>query len=180
MLFLFNNIILGYIILLLIIVFLLWMYYIKNKIYPYYHAVQNSWYKFDTEIKSLLKIIMDLLELIESTIGIKHQIMVDIEKNVQNVLISASNSSKSMEIISLISKLNKLEDIFKNYPELERKTQINDLKNNLEKTKQNLICLGSDYNEFVNNYNNLILKFPYNIPASMLVFHTYPNIEIRK
>ena len=78
---------------------------------------------------------------------------------------------------ALNSALSRLMVIVENYPELKSDANFRQLSDELAGTENRISVARKDYNEAVQSYNNMVVRFPNNIWAGMFGFQKAEYFE---
>lgn len=160
----------GYIILAVVAVLVIFVIVTYNGLIKSKLKVDNSWGQIEVQLQRRFDLIPNLVETVKGYMTHENETLTKITE-----LRSAwSNSSTVKEKANLNNKLSgfvkSLIAVAENYPELKANEAFNNLQEELRTTENKISYSRQFYNDSVTIYNTKLELFPSNIIASMFGF----------
>ena len=160
----------GWIILGIVVILILFVVGVYNKLVSLRLRVKNAWAQIDTQLKRRFDLIPNLVETVKGYA--KH------EENTLQKVIEARNkyvTSNSINDTAVASNelSNCLKSIFalsESYPELKANENFNSLQVELTGTEDKIAYARQFYNDTVQKYNESLSVFPNNIVGNIFGF----------
>ena len=160
----------GYIILGIAILLVLYGISSYNGFVTFRNRVRNSWAQIDVQLKNRADLIPNLVETVKGYASHEKETFDQIVKARSGVL-NANTPEESMEANDMLTRaLNRLMVVVEAYPELKANTNFLSLQGDLKDVEEKIRYSRQFYNDTVLKYNNKIQTFPNNVIAGMFGF----------
>ena len=168
----------GWIILAIIVVLVLFIIGLYNNLVHLKMRVKNAWAQIDTQLKRRFDLIPNLVETVKGYMA--H------EKNTLTGVVEARNSfataqtveDKSQANNQLTTTLKSLFALSEAYPDLKANENFTALQEELTGTEDKIAYARQFYNDTVQMYNTALMSFPQNIFARLFGFKEESFFEI--
>lgn len=167
----------GWIILVIVVVIVLWIIATYNSLVQLRNSVKDQWSQIDVHLKRRADLIPNLVETVKGYA--KHEKdTLEAVINARNKAVSATNATEEMQANNeLTGALTKLFALAESYPELKANTNFMDLQANLKDTEDKISFARQFYNDTVLKYKNKLDVFPSNLVAGIFGFKPEPFFE---
>jgi LemA protein len=170
----------GWIILIVIILIVLWMISIYNKLVVLRNRVKDQWAQIDVQLKRRFDLIPNLVETVKGYTKHESETLENVIK-ARNTFLTANTPEKEMEANGeLTQAISKLFALTESYPDLKANTNFIDLQNQLKDIEDKIASARQFYNDTVLTYNNKIEVVPSNIVASLFKFQKSAFFEAKE
>jgi LemA protein len=170
----------GWIILIIIILIVLWMISIYNKLVVLRNRVKDQWAQIDVQLKRRFDLIPNLVETVKGYTKHESETLENVIK-ARNTFLTANTPEKEMEANGeLTQAISKLFALTESYPDLKANTNFIDLQNQLKEVEDKIASARQFYNDTVLTYNNKIEVVPSNIVASLFKFQKSAFFEAKE
>lgn len=160
----------GYIILAIIVVVVLYVISTYNVLVRLRNKVRNQWSQIDVVLKNRADLIPNLVETVKGYASHEKDTL-EAVISARNKYLTANTPEQAMEASGEITgALSKLFALSEAYPDLKANTNFMDLQNKLAESEDKIRYARQFYNDAVNKYNNKVEMFPSNIVASIFKF----------
>lgn len=160
----------GYIILGIIIVLVIYGISAYNGFITLRNRVGNSWSQIDVQLKNRADLVPNLVETVKGYASHEKETFDQIVKARSGVL-NANTPEESIEANDMLTgALNRLMVVVEAYPELKANANFLSLQGDLKDVEDKIRYSRQFYNDTVLKYNNKIQTFPNNVVANMFGF----------
>lgn len=158
------------IIVLLVIILLVWWFKTYNRLVEARNRTKNQWAQIDVQLKRRFDLIPNLVETIKGYSKHESEILTQFA-NARKMYAEASKNGSVAGMSEANSMLGKSLNMMVNavseqYPEIKADVNYNNFMTELRSTEDKIAHQRQFYNDTVNNYNNLVEKFPSSIVAN--------------
>jgi LemA protein len=160
----------GYILLGLVIILVLYGISAYNGFITFRNRVKNAWAQIDVQLKNRADLIPNLVETVKGYASHEKDTLEQIVKARSGVL-NANSPEESMEANDILSQaLNRLMVVVEAYPELKANSNFLSLQEDLRGVEEKIRYSRQFYNDTVLKFNTRIQTFPNNIVAGIFGF----------
>lgn len=167
----------GWIILGILIVIVLYVIVVYNSLVGTRNKVKNSWAQIDVQLKRRFDLIPNIVNTVKGYAAHEKDTL---ERVVQarNKFVSASTPEERIDANNQLTQtLNRLMVVVEQYPELKANKGFVELQQELSKTEDKIGFSRQFYNDMVMRYNTSIQRFPRNLVANMFNFREEPFFQ---
>ncbi len=160
----------GWIVLTVFILLVLWVIFIYNGLVTLRNQVQNAWRQIDVQLKRRHDLIPNLVNAVKGAMEFEKETL---EKVIQAraKAVSATTVAEKGEAENFLTQaLGRLFALVENYPILKSNQNILQLQEELVSTENRIGFARQFYNDLVAQFNIKQEVFPSNIIASIFVF----------
>lgn len=168
----------GYIILIIVILLVLYIIGIYNKLVSLKLRVENAWAQIDTQLKRRFDLIPNLVETVKGYA--KHE-----EETLEKVIAARNKITEGSSVNEVANASNEVSNCLKSifalaeaYPDLKANENFNSLQVELTGTEDKIAFARQFYNDTVQKYNEAIAVFPNSIIANMFKFNEKDFFEV--
>jgi len=168
----------GYIILGIIIILVLFFIFQYNSLVKLKNQAEEAWSSIDVQLKRRYDLIPNLVETVKGYAKHEKETLENVIK-ARNMAINAKNIDEKAEAENFLT--NTLKSIFalsENYPDLKANQNFLQLQNTLNEIEDNIQNARRYYNAVVRDLNTKIESFPSNIVANVFNFKKRDYFEI--
>lgn len=140
-------------------------------------AIDTALANIDTQLQRRADLIPNLVSTVKGYASHETEVITQITEAREKMVNASSTSDKMVANAELTTALNTLNVIVENYPDLKSSENYINLFDELAGTENRIAVARKDYNTAVQNYNNLIVKFPNNLLAEMFDFEKATYFE---
>lgn len=163
---------LGWILLALVGLILVWLVLIYNGLVSIRNDMQNAWKQIDVQLKRRHDLIPNLVQTIKGMMEFEQDTLEKVVTARTNAVAAATPSSKAAAENMLTQTIGKLFAVMENYPALKSNQNVIQLQEELTSTEDKLAFARQLYNDLVANYRTKIQIFPNNFVSSMFNFQS--------
>ncbi len=170
--------IVGWIILGLIVLTILWVIGTYNSLVALRNRVRNAWKQISVQLKRRHDLIPNLVETVKDYMEYEQETL---EKVIQarNAATTARSPKEQAEAEGAVTAaLRQLFAVVENYPQLKANENVQKLMEELTTTENKIAFARQLYNDLVMKYNTRIEQFPANIVAGWFSFKPFEFFEI--
>ena len=157
----------GWILLVLAVVIVLWVVAAYNSLIALKNQVVNAWKQIDVQLKRRHDLIPNLVNTVKGAM--------DFEKNTLEAVISARNRAVSATGVANTAKaegelsqaLGRLFALTESYPDLKATGNVAQLQEELTSTENKIGFARQLYNDVATQYNTRQMQFPANLVAGL-------------
>lgn len=140
-------------------------------------SVSSAFSQIDVQLQRRTDLIPNLVSTVKG-FAAQEQDVIDSVTTARAQLAGAQTVGEKAEADSVLnSALSRLMVIVENYPELKSDANFRQLSDELAGTENRISVARKDYNEAVQSYNNMVVRFPNNIWAGMFGFQKAEYFE---
>ena len=162
--------IVGYIIIAVLIILVIYFICFYNSLVKLNNNVKEAFSTMDVYLKKRWDLIPNLVETVKGYAKHEKSTFEDVVK-ARNAYASASSFEDEVKASGEVTKaLNKLFALAEAYPELKANENFLSLQNDLKDVEEKISVSRQFYNDTVLTYNNKVMMFPSNIVASLFKF----------
>ncbi len=173
--------IVGWIILGIIVVLIIWVIGIYNGLVGLRNQTKNAWAQIDVQLKRRHDLIPNLIETVRGYMEHERGTLEAVTQ-ARNLAQSADNANPAARAAAegqLSSALSRLLVVVENYPNLKANQNFLALQEELTGTENKISFSRQFYNDSVLRYNNQTQMFPSNIVAGMTGFSQSEFFEVK-
>ncbi|MBI4427419.1 MAG: LemA family protein [Candidatus Magasanikbacteria bacterium] len=172
---------LGYIILIVVAVLVIWVITLYNGLIRLRNRVKEAWSDIDVQLKRRHDLIPNLINSVKGYMQHERGLLEDITK-ARSQAMSAQTAGNTVELAKAESMLGgmlgKLQIAVEAYPDLKANQNVGQLMDELSDTENKIQAARRFYNGMVRDFNTKIEVFPNSFFANMLKFTKYEFFEI--
>lgn len=158
----------GWIVLGVVVLGLLWLVLTYNKLVSLRNEVQNAWKQIDVQLKRRHDLIPNLVSIVKGAMEFEQDTLEKVI-NARARAVSAVNPHKKAIAEDMLTQaLGRLFAVMENYPHLKTNENIMNLQEELTSTENRISFARQFYNDLVANYRTAQEIFPNNIIVSLL------------
>lgn len=162
----------GWIILSVVGVALLWIVLIYNGLISMRNDVQNAWKQIDVQLKRRHDLIPNLVAVVKGALEFEQDTLEKVISARAKAVSAATPASRAEAENMLTQTLGKLFAVMESYPALKSNQNIMQLQEELTSTENKISFARQLYNDLVANYRTKLQVFPNNVVSSMFNFQT--------
>ena len=175
----------GWIILIIVVLLVIWIIAIYNGLVAARQKVENAWSQIDVQLQRRFDLIPNFVETVKGYMTHESETFEKIAQLRTSWAHSSSVGEKAKLDGELSNALKTIMAVSENYPELKANTNFSDLSEELRNTENKISFSRQFYNDSVTMYNTKLELFPSNIIANMFNFKSkelfaVENDEARK
>ena len=160
----------GWIILIIVVLILVFLINIYNNLVSLRQKVKNAWSQIDVQLQRRFDLIPNFVETVKGYAKHEKSTLEDVVK-ARNTYLSASTPEDQLKADGqLTAAVNKLFALAESYPDLKANESFLSLQKELTTCEEKITYARQFYNDSVLSYNNKIELFPSSIIASMFHF----------
>lgn len=160
----------GWIILIVVILIIVWIISIYNGLISSRQKVDNAWSQIDVQLQRRFDLIPNFVETVKGYMTHESETFEKIARLRTSWANTSSVGEKAKLDGELSSTLKTIMAVSENYPELKANTNFADLSEELRNTENKISFSRQFYNDTVTMYNTKLEVFPSNIIAGMFHF----------
>jgi LemA protein len=168
---------LGWIILGIIVLILLFIWGLYNGVVRLNNEVKNSWAQIDVQLKRRFDLIPNLIETVKGYAKHEREVLENVTKARTQMMNATTVKEKASASNMLSGTLKSLFAVAENYPQLKANENFLQLQEELTGTENKISYARQHYNDIVMLFNNRIQTFPSNVFASMFGFKSKDSFE---
>jgi len=168
----------GWIILGVVVVLILFVVGVYNNLVSLKLRVENAWAQIDTQLKRRFDLIPNLVETVKGYA--KHE-----EETLEKVIAARNKLTAGGSVNEVANASNEVSNCLKSifalsesYPDLKANENFNSLQVELSGTEDKIAFARQFYNDTVQKYNESIAVFPNSIIANMFKFTAKDFFEV--
>jgi len=161
----------GYAILLLIIVIVVWAIALYNSLVRLKNEVDGSWRQIDVQLKRRHDLIPNLVEAVKGYMQYERDTLTQVVEARAKAVNATDQGTRIAAENQLTAGLGKLLAVMENYPQLKADQNVLRLQEELTTTENQIAFARQAYNDAVLSLNTRIETFPSNILAGNFGFH---------
>jgi LemA protein len=160
----------GWILLAVLGLVLVWLILIYNGLVSTRNDVQSSWNQIDVQLKRRHDLIPNLVQTVKAAMEFEQDTL-DKVISARTKAVSASTPSAKAEAENMLTQtLGKLFAVMENYPDLKSNRNVMQLQEELTTTENRIAFARQLYNDLVANFRTKLQVFPNNFVSSMFNF----------
>jgi LemA protein len=163
---------LGWILLAVVGLILVWLVLIYNGIVSVRNDVQSSWKQIDVQLKRRHDLIPNLVQTVKGSMEFEQDTLEKVISARAKAVSAPTPATKAEAENVLTQTLGKLFAVMENYPALKSNQNVMQLQEELTSTENRIAFARQLYNDLVANYRTKLQVFPNNIVSSMFNFHS--------
>jgi Uncharacterized conserved protein len=168
----------GYIILGLIAILLIFIIALYNSLIIKRNKVKNSWAQIDVELKRRFDLIPNLVNTVRGYTSHEQDTLTRVVEARSKFSRSATPAEAMEASGELTAVLSRLAVVVERYPDLKASTNYIELQKQLTETENKISFSRLFYNDVVMEYNNAIQMFPSNVIAGIFRFCQEPFFHV--
>ena len=161
---------LGWIILAVLGLVLVWLILIYNSLVSIRNDTQNAWKQIDVQLKRRHDLIPNLVTTVKGAMEFEQDTLEKVISARAKAVSAGDPHAKAEAENMLTQALGKLFAVMENYPDLKSNQNVLRLQEELTSTENRIAFARQLYNDLVANYRTKIQVFPNNLVSSMLGF----------
>lgn len=163
----------GWILIAVAVLLLLWMVIIYNKLVSLRNEVINAWKQIDVQLKRRHDLIPNLVSVVKGYMEFERDTLEKVTSARAKALSAVGMRDKALSEDLLTQALGRLFAVMENYPVLKSNENVLQLQEELTSTENKIAFSRQLYNDLVANFTTKIEVFPDTIIASLFAFHTF-------
>ncbi len=163
---------LGWILLAVLGLILIWLVLIYNGLISIRNDVQSSWKQIDVQLKRRHDLIPNLVQTVKGSMEFEQDTLEKVISARAKAVSAASPASKAEAENMLTQTIGKLFAVMENYPALKSNENVMQLQEEITSTENKIAFARQLYNDLVANYRTKLQVFPDNFVSSMFNFQT--------
>jgi LemA protein len=168
----------GYILLGVVVVLLVWAVSLYNKLVTNKNLVAEGWSGIDVQLKRRNDLIPNLIESVKGYMGHERGVLDQVTELRTKSQAAQGVADKARAEGALGAALTNLFAVAENYPDLKASQNFLELQKSLADIEDQVQLARRYYNGAARNFNILIQSFPSNLLASAFHFTTVEYFEI--
>jgi LemA protein len=168
----------GYILLGVVVVLLVWAVSLYNKLVTNKNLVAEGWSGIDVQLKRRTDLIPNLIESVKGYMGHERGVLDQVTELRTKSQAAQGVADKARAEGALGAALTNLFAVAENYPDLKASQNFLELQKSLADIEDQVQLARRYYNGAARNFNILIQSFPSNLLASAFHFTTVEYFEI--
>jgi LemA protein len=162
----------GWIILAMLGLILVWLILIYNGLVSLRNDVQNSWKQIDVQLKRRHDLIPNLVSTVKGAMEFEQDTLEKVISARAKAVSAPTTATKAEAENMLTQALGKLFAVMENYPTLKSNQNVMQLQEELTSTENRISFARQLYNDLVANYRTKMQVFPNNFVSSLMNFRT--------
>ena len=162
----------GWILLAMLGLVLLWVMMIYNSLISLRNDVQNAWKQIDVQLKRRHDLIPNLVSTVKGAMEFEQDTLEKVISARARAVSAPTTATKAEAENMLTQALGKLFAVMENYPALRSNQNVMQLQEELTSTENRISFARQFYNDLVANYRTKLQVFPNNAVSSMFNFKT--------
>lgn len=163
----------GWVILIIVIVLILFVVKIYNDLVGLRQRVKNAWSQIDVQLQRRFDLIPNLVETVKGYMGHESDVLTKVTELRTAWANAGSVKEKSELDTELSGALKTIMAVSENYPDLKANQNFAQLQEELQNTENKIAFSRQFYNDTATRYNTKLQVVPSNLIASM--FHFEPE-----
>jgi LemA protein len=163
---------LGWIVLAILGLILVWLILIYNGLISLRNDVQSAWKQIDVQLKRRHDLIPNLVTTVKGAMEFEQDTLEKVISARARAVSAPTTSTKAEAENMLTQALGKLFALMENYPALKSNQNVMQLQEELTSTENKISFARQFYNDLVANYRTKLQVFPNNFVSSMFSFKT--------
>ena len=160
----------GWIILAILGLILVWLILIYNGLVSLRNDVQSSWKQIDVQLKRRHDLIPNLVSTVKGAMEFEQDTLEKVISARARAVSAPTPASKAEAENVLTQALGKLFAVMENYPTLKSNQNVVQLQEELTSTENRIAFARQLYNDLVANYRTKLQVFPNNFVSSLMNF----------
>jgi len=162
----------GYIILALVVVILLWLLMAYNGLIAARNQTDEAWSDIDVQMKRRYDLIPNLVESVKGYVKQEKDVLEEVTKARADAISAGQSGFKQQEQAEnvLTGALRSVFAVAENYPDLKSSTNFQQLSTELADTEDKIMAARRFYNANVRDFNTKIQVIPTSIFAGIMGF----------
>lgn len=160
----------GWIILAILALVLVWLILVYNGLVTTRNDVQSSWKQIDVQLKRRHDLIPNLVSTVKGAMEFEQDTLEKVISARAKAVSAGTPAAKADAENMLTQALGKLFAVMENYPALKSNQNVLQLQEELTSTENRISFARQLYNDLVANYRTKLQVFPNNIVSSMMNF----------
>ena len=170
----------GWIILIIVVLILVFLINIYNNLVSLRQKVKNAWSQIDVQLQRRNDLIPNIVETVKGYAGHEKSTFEEVTKARANMANATSVKEVAEADNMLTGALKSLFAVAEAYPELKANKNFLELQEELSDTEDKISYARQFYNDTVLKYNNLCEQFPSNIIAKLFHFEESEFFEAQE
>jgi LemA protein len=162
----------GWILLGVIVLAVLWMIAVYNSLVTSRNDVQGSWKQIDVQLKRRHDLIPNLVSTVKGVMEFEQDTLEKVISARAKAVTAEGPQSKAAAENILTQALGRLFAVMEKYPDLKSNQNVTQLQEELTSTENRIAFARQLYNDLVANFRTKIQVFPNSIVASTFNFQT--------
>jgi LemA protein len=167
----------GWIVLGIIAVIVLWVVAVYNKLIATRNDVQGSWKQIDVQLKRRHDLVPNLVATVKGAIEFEQDTLEKVISARAKAVAAAGPHARAEAENMLTQALGRLFAVMENYPDLKSNQNIMQLQEELTSTENRISFARQLYNDLVANYRTQLEVFPNNVISSFFNFRPEEYFE---
>ncbi len=167
----------GYLILAVILVIILWVLFTFNKLVRLRAHVQNAWRQIDVQLKRRYDLIPNLVELLKGYMKFERETLIKVTEARARAMQTEGIKEKGKAESQLSDSIMKLLAVVENYPELKSNKNLLELQEELRTTENQIAFARQFYNDIATRFNIYQRIFPSFLIAKIFGFREVELFE---
>jgi len=162
----------GWIILAVLALMLVWLILIYNGLISIRNDVQNAWKQIDVQLKRRHDLIPNLVSTVKGAMEFEQDTLEKVISARTRAVSAPTTATKAEAENMLTQALGKLFAVMENYPALKSNQNVMQLQEELTSTENRISFARQLYNDLVANFRTKLQVFPNNLVSSTFNFKT--------
>jgi LemA protein len=162
----------GWILLAVLGLVLIWLVLIYNGLVSIRNDVQNAWKQIDVQLKRRHDLIPNLVSTVKGVMEFEQDTLEKVISARAKAVSAGTPASKAESENLLTQALGKLFAVMESYPALKSNQNVMQLQEELTSTENRISFARQLYNDLVANYRTKLQVFPNNVISSLFNFQT--------
>jgi LemA protein len=158
----------GWVILAILIVLVLWVILVYNRLVSLRNEVQSAWKQIDVQLRRRHDLIPNLVSAVKGTMEFEQDTLEKVISARAKAASAVSVGDKALAEGALGAALGRLFALMENYPHLKSNENVMQLQEELVSTENRISFARQNYNDLIANYRIKQEVFPNNMVASVL------------
>ena len=168
----------GWIILIVVVLILIWIVSVYNGLISSRQKVENAWSQIDVQLQRRFDLIPNLVETVKGYMSHESEVLEKVTA-LRTSWASAKDINDKVKIDNELSgALKTIMAVSENYPDLKANQNFSELSEELRNTENKISFSRQFYNDIVTTYNTKIQVFPSNIVAGLFNFTQETLFEV--
>lgn len=168
----------GYIVLAVVVVLVLWLIAIYNGLVALRNRVKNAWSQIDVQLKRRHDLIPNLVETAKGYLKHERETLEAVTRARQMAIDAKGVADRAQAENMLTQTLRSLFAVAEAYPDLKANQNMLSLQEELASTENKIAFARQFYNDEAMKLNNRIQMFPSNLVAGMFGFAPAEFFEV--
>ncbi len=160
----------GWILLALLGLILIWLILIYNSLVSVRNDVQSAWKQIDVQLKRRHDLIPNLVQTVKGAMEFEQDTLEKVVSARAKAVSAGTPASKAEAENMLTQALGKLFAVMENYPALKSNQNVMQLQEELTSTENRISFARQLYNDLVANYRTKLQVFPNTVVSSLFNF----------